>query len=142
MSGFDLSERVAVVTGGNAGIGLGIAQGLGEAGARVMICGRRDAAMLPLLIRSDQRDAMLTASLSTSPKEINCAHSLRTRERPSVPSTSSSITPEFFAAANQRHLNLQIGRQYSIPISVRSCMPVNSRFQIWRQVVTEAGKAR
>ena len=43
MSAFDLSERVAVVTGGNAGIGLGIAQGLGEAGARVMICGRRDA---------------------------------------------------------------------------------------------------
>ena len=44
MSAFDLSERVAVVTGGNAGNGLGIAQGLGEAGARVMICGRRDAA--------------------------------------------------------------------------------------------------
>ena len=44
MSAFDLSERVAVVTGGNAGIGLGIAQGLGGAGARVMICGRRDAA--------------------------------------------------------------------------------------------------
>ena len=44
MSAFDLSERVAVVTGGNAGIGLGIAHGLGEAGARVMICGRRDAA--------------------------------------------------------------------------------------------------
>ena len=44
MSAFDLSERVAVVTGGNAGNGLGIAQGLGKAGARVMICGRRDAA--------------------------------------------------------------------------------------------------
>jgi len=44
VSAFDLSERVAVVTGGNAGIGLGIARGLGEAGARVMICGRRDAA--------------------------------------------------------------------------------------------------
>ena len=44
MSAFDLSKRVAVVTGGNAGIGLGIAQGLGEVGARVMICGRRDAA--------------------------------------------------------------------------------------------------
>ena len=44
MSAFDLSGRVAVVTGGNAGIGLGIAQGLGEAGARVMICGRRDTA--------------------------------------------------------------------------------------------------
>ena len=30
---FDLSRRVALVTGGNGGIGLGMAKGLGEAGA-------------------------------------------------------------------------------------------------------------
>jgi NAD(P)-dependent dehydrogenase (short-subunit alcohol dehydrogenase family) len=38
---FDLSDRVAVVTGGNSGIGLGIAHGLAEAGADVAIWGRR-----------------------------------------------------------------------------------------------------
>jgi 2-deoxy-D-gluconate 3-dehydrogenase len=37
---FDLSGKVAVVTGGNGGIGLGIAQGLGEAGAKLAIVGR------------------------------------------------------------------------------------------------------
>jgi len=40
MSIFDLSGRVAVVTGGNGGIGLGIAQALTDAGATVSIWGR------------------------------------------------------------------------------------------------------
>jgi 2-dehydro-3-deoxy-D-gluconate 5-dehydrogenase len=37
---FDLSGKVAVVTGGNGGIGLGMAQGLAGAGAAVVIAGR------------------------------------------------------------------------------------------------------
>jgi len=37
---FDLSGRVAVVTGGNGGIGLGMATGLAQAGATVVIAGR------------------------------------------------------------------------------------------------------
>ena len=40
MSIFDLSGRVAVITGGNGGIGLGIAQALGAAGCNVSIWGR------------------------------------------------------------------------------------------------------
>jgi len=40
MSLFDLSGRVAVVTGGNGGIGLGMAQGLASAGAIVVLAGR------------------------------------------------------------------------------------------------------
>ena len=40
MNLFDLSGKVAIVTGGNGGIGLGIAQGLGQAGAKLAIVGR------------------------------------------------------------------------------------------------------
>ena len=37
---FDLTGNVAVITGGNGGIGLGMARGLGEAGASLVITGR------------------------------------------------------------------------------------------------------
>src|SRR5260370_24414936 len=40
MSIFDLSGRVAIITGGNGGIGLGIAQALNAAGCNVSIWGR------------------------------------------------------------------------------------------------------
>ena len=39
-SQFELAGKTALVTGGNTGIGLGIAKGLARAGARVAICGR------------------------------------------------------------------------------------------------------
>jgi len=40
---FDLSGRVAIVTGGNGGIGLGMARGLADAGAAVAVVGRNEA---------------------------------------------------------------------------------------------------
>ncbi len=43
MTPFDLTGRVAIVTGGNGGIGLGIAEGLVAAGASVLLSGRNAA---------------------------------------------------------------------------------------------------
>jgi hypothetical protein len=56
---FDLGGSVAIVTGGNGGIGLGIARGLADAGAAIAIVGRDEAklsaanAILPGWIDTD-----------------------------------------------------------------------------------------
>ncbi len=42
-SPFDLSGKVAIITGGNGGIGLGMARGLARAGASIVIAGRNEA---------------------------------------------------------------------------------------------------
>jgi gluconate 5-dehydrogenase len=46
---FDLSSRVAIVTGGSRGLGLEIAEGLAEAGASLMLCARREQWLTPAL---------------------------------------------------------------------------------------------
>jgi gluconate 5-dehydrogenase len=52
---FDLTGRVAIVTGGSRGLGREMAEGLAEAGARLVLCARRADWLLPTL--EELRDA-------------------------------------------------------------------------------------
>jgi NAD(P)-dependent dehydrogenase (short-subunit alcohol dehydrogenase family) len=60
MSIFDLSKRVAIVTGGNGGIGLGIAQALAAAGCSVSIWGR-----------NADKNARAAATMASGPGKVD-----------------------------------------------------------------------
>ncbi len=46
---FDLTNRVAIVTGGSRGLGQEMAEGLAEAGASLVLCARREQWLIPTL---------------------------------------------------------------------------------------------
>jgi 2-deoxy-D-gluconate 3-dehydrogenase len=60
---FDLTGRVALVTGGNGGIGLGMARGLAACGARVIVTGRDAAKNQAAVAELGGQSAALQADL-------------------------------------------------------------------------------
>jgi len=66
----DLAGRVAIVTGGGRGVGRGISERLLEAGAEVVICGRREPESLP---RGSGRLARFVAADVREPEQIDLA---------------------------------------------------------------------
>jgi 2-deoxy-D-gluconate 3-dehydrogenase len=64
---FDLQDKVAVITGGNGGIGFGMAQGLATEGARIVIAARnaaRSAAAVDLLKSSGAQALAIEADVT------------------------------------------------------------------------------
>ncbi len=71
---FDLSGKIALVTGAYRGLGFAIAQGLARAGATVVLNGRKpDALALAAKKLTDARPATRRPACSTSPTAPACA---------------------------------------------------------------------
>ncbi|MEK0417136.1 MAG: hypothetical protein RI949_1142 [Pseudomonadota bacterium] len=70
---FDLTGQVALVTGGSRGLGLQIAQALGEAGARVMLTARKldELNSAAAQLKSLGIDAHVVAADSSEPEQIH-----------------------------------------------------------------------
>ncbi len=67
---FDLSGKVAIVTGGNGGIGLGMAEGLARAGASVLVAGRnagKNAAAVKTLQALGAKAAAVVVDVTQQP---------------------------------------------------------------------------
>ena len=61
---FELTGKVALITGGNGGIGLGMARGLAQAGATVVLAAR-DAAKSALAVQGLAADGLKAAAIET-----------------------------------------------------------------------------
>ena len=85
---FDLSGRVAVVTGGGSGLGNGMAAGLAQAGALVVVASRRQDVV-------DQAAAEIRAAGGRAEGVV-------------VDVTHTKELPAFFQAVSQRHGGLDI----------------------------------
>jgi 2-deoxy-D-gluconate 3-dehydrogenase len=85
LKAFSLDGNVAVVTGGNGGIGLGIAMGLAEAGAKVAIWGRNE----------EKNAAALAALEETGAEAIAMRVDVGERERlqPALAKVESALGP-------------------------------------------------
>jgi len=69
---FDLTGRVAIVTGGSRGLGAEMAEGLAEAGASLMLCARREQWLTPTLTQFRERGFKADGMVCdiTSPSEV------------------------------------------------------------------------
>jgi gluconate 5-dehydrogenase len=69
---FDLSGQVALITGGSRGLGLQIAEALGEAGAKVMLSARKQGELEEAVAHLQSRgiDARWVAGDGSDPKDI------------------------------------------------------------------------
>jgi NAD(P)-dependent dehydrogenase (short-subunit alcohol dehydrogenase family) len=69
---FSLSGRAGIVTGGSRGLGLEIARGLGEAGARVMITARREQWLSPAAeaLRAEGIDCIASVCDVGQPEDV------------------------------------------------------------------------
>lgn len=78
MSPFDLTGRTALVTGGNGGVGLGMARGLAASGARVLVVGRDAAKNAAALATLGATHAAFAANVT---QEAECTAAIAEAER-------------------------------------------------------------
>ena len=119
---FDLSGRVAVVTGGNGGIGLGMAGGLAEVGAAIAIVGRNEAKSAAAVTEFQQRGAK-AISVTADVTDKSAVAAVVERVSGSLAgSTFSSTTPASISVNRRRRSHSRNGTVSSGPTSpARSC---------------------
>ena len=132
-SPFDLSNKTAFVTGGNGGIGLGIAQGFIEHGANVAIAARNAdklesaVASLTATAGGDSSRVLALSCDVTDRASIQAALD-ETMSKPLADGTSSSTTPAPTSApTSHRTSPTTTGATSSTPTSRRCTTSRRSR---------------
>lgn len=103
---FDMTGKVAIVTGGGRGIGHGITTRLLEAGAEVVICGRRRPDLLPsaggrtaVFVAADVRDTdQIDPVIAAARERFDRIDLLVNNAGGSPPADAASASPRFSEA--------------------------------------------
>ena len=98
---FDLSGKVAIVTGGNGGIGLGMARGLADAGADIAVVGRNEAKSAAAVAELKARGVKAIAVATMSPTRRPSRRWSSASQASSAASTSWSTTPASTSASRR-----------------------------------------
>ena len=103
MNLFDLSHRIAIVTGGNGGIGLGLAEGLASAGATVVLAGRNAKKGETAVQRIAQAGGQAEFTEVDVTSETSCRALIDKQRRGMAASIFSSIMPASTSASRPTH---------------------------------------
>jgi Short-chain alcohol dehydrogenase of unknown specificity len=110
---FDLTGRVAIVTGGSRGIGKEMAEGLTEAGAKLMLCARRADWLDKTVEEFSGRGFEVISAPVTFPNLKQFKRSSSKHTGSSAASIFSSTTPVFLGAKCPRTCRSISGSTYS-----------------------------
>ena len=100
---FDLTGKVAIVTGGNGGIGLGMARGLANAGAGSSLVGRNPEKTTAAADRlAEETGAEVLALTADVASEADCERIARETARPLRPDRHPRSTTPASTSASRR----------------------------------------
>jgi NAD(P)-dependent dehydrogenase (short-subunit alcohol dehydrogenase family) len=98
---FDLSGKVAIVTGGGRGIGRAIALGLAEHGAELVLCGRNEATLAATALEIGSTTVVCQADVSREDEVLALADRVRARHgRLDILVNNAGIDPHYAKIEN------------------------------------------
>jgi NAD(P)-dependent dehydrogenase (short-subunit alcohol dehydrogenase family) len=114
---FDLTGKVAIVTGGNGGIGLGMARGLAAAGADIAVVARNQTKSEAAVAELRRHGVKAIAATADVTDQAAVAHMVERVQREFAASTFSSTTPVSPCASRRICFRSRNGTASSRPIS-------------------------
>jgi NAD(P)-dependent dehydrogenase (short-subunit alcohol dehydrogenase family) len=140
---FSLQGRVALVTGGSAGIGLAIGSALGRAGARVLLAARREGALrdaAATLAAQGIAASVVTADVSSPEAAMQCAHAaLAQHERIDILVNAAGVNlRQSFAEVTPETWQTQLALHLGAPFFLTQALAPLMKARGWGRIINIA----
>jgi gluconate 5-dehydrogenase len=139
---FDLTGRCALVTGGNAGLGLAIAQALGRAGARLVLVARRDGelnAAVAELAKDGVTATAIACDLSDAGAIARIGEAVATQETIDILVNAAGVNlREPFAAVSAASFDLHMALHLRAPFLLTQALAPAMAARNWGRILNIA----